>query len=232
MTPRRLLLALLLLLSAGGCAPERITQGEGCLYADCTPGDAAPRESCDPLDPTACSADEKCGHALPGDGSEELLPICTTHIGDQQVGDLCTTYAEGEDDCAPGLWCTFGRCRAYCGSDASCGDDQVCAMAFSEAGLCIDTCDPLDPTACDPGHNCGNFGEYMCWIAASRPNPGAECSSDASCAANFSCVGAVGPVSGTCEQRCDLSDPICPDGLTCESRGSAAHPDLGTCTAG
>ena len=175
------------------------------------------------------------------------------------VGDACAVISDGNwawSSCEPGAeclpdWDTMqGTCTARCSGSADapeCADPaQVCAPWNAEIGLylCEPKCDPLaGAAACGAGEVCVPAGQAFVCVPAAGDDPGLlrdPCAYTNSCAPGLLCI-SVEYVPGCdplelncCTPYCDVTQPMCPDGLECLpafSPGEAPedHADLGFC---
>lgn len=181
------------------------------------------------LDDDACDTDQACTLVAIGAGPP-ITTACVDDEGTGTAGMACTRGASGEDDCAPGHYCTaLGAagdelvCRALCRSGADCGDDVCIATGTAPAmGFCVEACDVFDAAACGTDRACSPVAAY----------------------------GAVGvsALTGVCDdagptaagERCETSG--CEAGLLCARNAllelrcappcDDAHPcDVGSCVA-
>lgn len=108
--------------------------------------------ACNPVAQTGCGAGQKCAWFSVGGGvgGNGCAPV-----GAKAAGQACTIGPDGAttgyDDCAAGLSCVSGECRAICDltTEATCSSAQACtryAGVFEDAsglGVCDPTCNPL-----------------------------------------------------------------------------------------
>ena len=175
--------------------------------------------TCDPFDPTACAADEKCLVTATGTACTAL-----TMTPGLAEGATCTR----DTDCAAGTWCvSFGAgfvCTATCaaGSIGQCGADATC-LGTVGSETCVRVCLPT-PTRCniytqdcaDPTYACtltrnSETGErYTGCLPAGTQARGDACGgSSGRCAAGLICINQSGTT--TCRQVCgaDGGVPTC-----------------------
>lgn len=221
-----------LLVGCGAAPLERGPDPGDCLWSDCAAVSSDAPDACRVLAKKAqCGPDAKCGIAWPDHANDGWEPECLDLLGDLPEGALCTLYATGQDACGPGLWCWGSRCRAYCdplGDD--CGDG-ACIALFDGLGVCEAACDPTMPTSCAPAHNCSRYdGAWTCLPSPTFPEPGASCTVDWECPADWSCAVPAAGGPRTCLQRCDVpSGEGCAVGEACRPEGDPAFPTLGLC---
>lgn len=207
--------------------------------------DGADLPSCDPFaDPVEeCGADQEC---------DPSTLTCVGAVGTGLVDESCS----GEGDCAPGLACDDGRCRALCDLDAldlepgdpgTCDDGRTCASAVEAGGdlpgVCLETCSLVDQDCSLPGDGCNRVaGAGFAVAAACTSNPGfalvgEACTTDGDCTPGFLCtpesvhsLGCDNAASDCCATICDLTLLPC-FGLEsiCYTLGIADQPESGFC---
>jgi hypothetical protein len=190
--------------------------------------DSASPASCDVVQQD-CPSGQKCVVAYRDTPADDYREWCVDVHGKSPEGAACTSYADGSDDCAVGLWC-WTVCRHFC--DSSCASaglpDDTCLQAFPTGeSLCVPPCDPLASYACGFGMNCIlTDNDFSCVPTyAVVPSYGSPCTQSNECAPGYACAG------GGCRPYCDLSasDPGCPNGTTCQASGGATSGDVGVC---
>lgn len=215
--------------------------------------------ACNPVAQTGCSAGQKCAW-IETDGSGGGATGCVP-AGTAAVREACSVGAPGPttgyDDCAAGLTCLGGACRAICGFEAgSCGADFTCAAyagLFGEGvGVCDPTCDPVRQVrhfdgaeACgspDPSNpTLGCFGApgmaFMCAPAPStavhREAPLGPASGGAflnGCAPGYLPLlrESSGSSEITCIALCDPAEASSADATLRQGRSPYSCPDAGT----
>jgi hypothetical protein len=207
--------------------------GEPCdlFEQDCGPGLKCNPTSADGITWTGICVEP--GPALPGEPCM-LLGSELDGLDDCTIGSVCT-WTEGD---------ALGFCQPLClgaaPPDGGCLDDD--AWCF-DAGLplCLDTCDPLQPS-CAAGWGCYLAGELFACVPDESGNTGAQgqpCDFQTACDPSRVCVLAEFDTlcfAGTscCANVCDVESPICAPGRDCfdlftSGKGDAAHPDVGVC---
>jgi hypothetical protein len=200
--------------------------------ANTTPGtpDASTPTTCSPcqlVSQCGCAANQACdlGGANPAAGTTECRAVVTPGMD--------TSTCVNDSDCAAGFVCLGeagkSACRRYCADDSVCdGGGGICVIEVTSgttpipgAVVCSPSCDPFTASGCPSGWGCGAFSDQesgrnfsWCQVPGAGVN-NAACTSDAQCAAGFTCVN-----TGTatrCKKYCDKGDgnPGCTTGLTC-----------------
>jgi formylglycine-generating enzyme required for sulfatase activity len=171
-------------------------------------------------------------------------PGCTSLLGDFNVtaaatseghdagngvsalGDAC----KGSGDCAAGLSCLFGRCRASCKADSDCSGDSLCFTDGTTSGCRL----PNERTCGDAGAcagallACGVDGTCRVACSANKSCP----RSDQTCI-DGACVSSTEPGYASTWGTCSASDQgkyVC-DGATLSTCdvGAPGKKVLGTC---
>ncbi|MGB8332831.1 MAG: hypothetical protein WCE62_22085 [Polyangiales bacterium] len=206
------------------CDDGNLADGDGC-QSDCTIWFV----SCD-ITAATCGTGESC---YPTGAGDLCLPT-----GTLPEGSVCSSV----NDCQAGIGCVAvptdpvnPHCAALCDSSIACADGDPCVdlSAPSNLSACLlDTCD-LFAQDCGAGQGCypatvtsaggTTFDGNFCWYAGSGA-AGDPCTEAAECAAGLACVtdGAV----ELCLEICDLSNPSCPAGTTCQT---TSNPGFGAC---
>ena len=170
-----------------------------------------------------CLDGQKCAPwSLPG--ALEAAWSCAAVPGQPAgVGEPCEEDSEVPwvDDCGLDSTCIDGLCRRLCDTDAECGE-QVCA-----AHLCFDACDPLAPV-CGEGQECRERSRgFVCIDVGASPERGPLVCHEQICGPSEACDGNVRCGDGCCQPVCDLTNPQCPDGVSCVPWGQSK--DIGVC---
>ncbi len=216
-------------LTTGGAADEPTTG----IIVEATTGTTEPSCSIVGDGDTGgdCAPDEKCNvHFALG---PDAVPQCVPVDGDDQPGDECSAQESPPiDTCVAGSTCLTndfgrsGRCVQLCDASFGCENaDELCAPVFDgDLPLCVQACDPLDPTACVDDWICHELADQAAWycaprLAAQSGGHGSPCTPDAQgmCAAGFACLAAPNTVDsplctggdtggGCCAMLCDLDD--------------------------
>lgn len=215
---------------------------------------------CEIFDPDGCAEGEKCAMAACSIGGNVWdSTVCRPLYGEGQQLDPCTyingTAIDGHDECATGFTCWANECRAFCDlEEPGCPQWSTCTYIGSGLpALCLDACDPLDPSSCSGADVCiptaakdgfqcvidgsGDAGQYGDTCAfANACDPGLICSpwfdsTPASCPAGEEC----------CTIYCSLSAPnSCPGSAQGELCAPLFEPgvippgyeDIGVCAVG
>jgi hypothetical protein len=181
------------------------------------PGDGCGIIACNPGDPKACAAGEKCTPYRCTDGACCTDSTrCVAITGDKKGGDSCERDGDlGIDDCAPGYFCSpmggssggsgKGWCQSLCnvelGQDACADRNRVDAGALEDGQmhcfawnggslpLCGMTCNPLRPD-CDSDEACFLVGDaFLCSdIDKDHHEIGEPCFEEETCAEGLSCI--------------------------------------------
>ncbi len=151
-------------------------------------------------------------------------PVCVVSAGRRDIGECCERSVPGNDDCAPGGWCTplgIGSveegpmaCRAICREESECGQGR-CLAVGDGVGLCVSSCRIFGADCVAPGIRCvagatvdGNYFGYCARFGSGVSDE--PCGSDANCGVDFVCE----QDSATCRQMCDDDHP-CPGAERC-----------------
>lgn len=202
-------------------------------------------EFCDPVSQNCVEPDASvCGIVFPPNNMP-LNFVCRESLGEVGVGEPCTrpTGVAGEDDCAPGHFCSsYGLptaepqqrvCRALCDAHADCGDDAHCIWLhpIGNVGTCTDACDPRGDD-CVEGSKCSMFFSgpdlQSYWICTNDAgaNIGDPCSGSEQCGAGQWCPFSTTPADRKCTAFC-ADDIPCPNGEACLP--NAQMPGYGAC---
>lgn len=188
---------------------------------------------------SACGAGETCTLVALGAGPP-ITTACVADEGTGTAGMACTRGASGDDDCAPGLYCTaLGvggdalACRALCRSSADCGGDACIATGTAPSmGFCVEACDVFDDAACGTGGACSPVAAYGAIGASALTGVCDDAGSIAEgerCETAACVAGTVCARNALLELRCA---PPCDDGHPCDVGSCVALADgdpLGAC---
>lgn len=186
----------------------------------------SPGPTC-PAFPSACSDPDrpKCTVVSEDPG---FRSSCVPQRGDVAIGESCERRVRGDDDCAPGGYCSplgqsFERdnrlvCQQLCKSSDECADGEACLQLLSEEmmGVCVPRCALFEDEACGAEElRCaaaaqaggGYFG--YCEIFGSL-GEGEACTLSSQCGRGLSCELA----SQKCRYSCDEAH-ACPGDLRC-----------------
>ena len=204
--------------SAGSTTMSFVLEPDGGVVGQCDPG----LQDCP-------NPDEKCTGfvTMPGDCCVDANH-CVPTMGDKTFGENCTRV-EGNDDCAPGLFCMTktsgstgdGICLEYCVVDDpdSCENGGSC-LAFNDGALplCEQECDPLLQD-CQGNQGCyPAFDRFICAVPFldQGGSDGDPCQTIQSCKPGLACVNAdaLDGCAGNacCTPSCDRNeaDPCTP----------------------
>ncbi len=201
------------------CVANQAGTATFCQTSQCTGWDDA--TSCDAFFP------ENGGNCFPdelffdGDAAE-LLPngayFCAPSNG-IALGETCSTL----NDCAPGLLCDGGTCKALCGADGDCDEaggercigDDTAQFLDNGVGLCDIGCDAFSRGQCPDGQGCftvsetdgqctdigpGALGDQCQFGTEAMPAP-PQCGEGLQCL-NFGETDAQGNAFGRCTASC------------------------------
>ncbi len=177
---------------------------------------------CDPFDPSACMAGQKCQVTATG-------TACVDLTMDPPLGRGATCGVDTE--CGPGLWClSFGdgfECMPMCpnGSIGACGADAACIGTVGMEA-CVRVCRAIPPRCDIYAQDCADPGD-MCTFATNpesrenytgcRPNGtltlGEACGGDlGTCSRGLVCIREG--METSCRQVCgpDGAAPTCASG--------------------
>jgi hypothetical protein len=174
------------------------------------------------------------------------------------VGEPCGMLTDGAwtwSSCAEGSECSLfaanmqGQCKQLCGPPGKPGCDApgtVCVAYTDSIGLCEPSCDPLaGAAACEPDAACvrGEAG-FACVHIVAADSGGLrepcervdQCDPGLTCVIPEALVGCTNDGVGCCAPWCDLTQPVCPDVLSCTPAFTAGeappgHEDVGICMA-
>lgn len=216
---------LILLLSAAACVPpivlEPVAPDGGARPQSSGAGVEIGRQVCDPVRKAGCDASEICVWSVHDDGTSCAPPLSTLGLGDPCNADQAS--------CAAGFTCTAlrddpgTRCYAVCdpvegtGCEAHDTPDRKFAclpLADLSYGLCAmvgNTCDPLQPRACDDQESCTLFGGQTACARAGEVQKEGVCD-DAACAPGLLCIKLEDRRFPVCLSPCDTGSPTCPGG--------------------
>lgn len=224
---------LVAVLGAGGCAGSNPTFGvadQGVdMTTDLTPAPADLLVTMCQLVPQAgCPAGLKCT------SHDAVTTVCDPN-GTNNRGELCTTR-EGVDSCYAGFGCAaastkIGICRAYCRTDANCGNRSYCELPLGTSGiyLCTEPCNPFG-AGCAAGLDCFAYDQEHtdCRIAGTK-GEGQACARPEDCQKGMACLGPAG--GEACRFLCLRASPSCPNLKSCYTiqgpRGT--WPTYGAC---
>lgn len=222
-------------------------------------GDADARsviEGCDPQQVGSCGTDAKCTVIYEFDFDSDSR--CAPLIGDDEVGEACELRVpdEGIDTCVEGSVClthqsavfpSAPRCVAFCDEFEGCEPEgTTCTFAFGEnLPVCLDPCDPLDPSSCEDPWVCHENRSDPRWYCAPRldgqqgqhgspcdPQELGLCAPGHVCMQNYAVDSEQcqdpGSDIGCCASLCDLDGaPRCPSDLEqCIQLYDAPSPGL------
>jgi hypothetical protein len=164
-----------------------------------------------------CGAGQKCTI----DTLQPTAPQFCTQTGTKIVGFTCSGTGSS-DQCATGLMCLSGTCRAFCGAadSATCSGANAC-VAFSNPvfSVCVPTCNPLAqdcPASGNGPQNCyqGTTTGECLTSSTNRPVGSA-------CEFGNECIGGSGCINKVCVKYCDYTmfpeqQGTCTPGQTCQ----------------
>lgn len=153
---------------------------------------------------------------------------CVVEQGTVAIGASCDRRVRGDDNCAPGGFCSaIGEsfasenrlvCKRLCSASDQCGAGERCLQLLAQGalGLCVSECPLFQDSACGADElRCaaaveasGSYFAY-CEIFGGLGN-GEACTLSSQCQAGLSCEFD----SQTCRYSCDEAHP-CPDELRC-----------------
>lgn len=203
----------------GECPPDQVCVVVGssstCKYT-------TPHDACNLVAGTGCPDDYKCTLAAPDMPST----VCVLD-GGLTEGTPCVNLGIF-DECASGLICLQGACRAVCdpATREGCGADTC--VPFGSYAVCAETCDPFAPQ-CPDGvftENCyvDALGATLCLPTLDDLLAGEVCTEVHQCSAGVACI------DGVCRTICDFAasggqQGTCTAGQTCQQVGS----NIGVC---
>lgn len=197
-------------------------------------GQATP---CDPVAQTGCKAGETCT-PLGGGAMAGFASVCVPSRGSANQGEACV-----QQECATGLVCRQGRCRALCApggaacAEGSCGDASrsyyrgagtlgICGAPCGD-GVCDASSEDCLSCAADCGPCASTCGDGRCTGSEDCSNCAEDCGEcvcgDGRCTAEETCT--------TCPDDCGAC-PVCGDGVCNGSEWCASCPlDCKPCEA-
>lgn len=185
-----------------------------------------------------CPPGDKCMPWANDGGGAWNATICRPLANDPGgPGDPCVVEGNGVsgiDDCGRGMMCwdvDQDTLEGYCvpfvrGSESNplC-EDPFRYPSISGSGaiaLCLDLCDPLAQD-CAEGQACYALNDtFACApdVSGKRGGLGEQCEFVNVCDAGLVCLGAQAlpecESAGCCTPFCDVTEPVCPEGLECE----------------
>lgn len=241
-----------------GCAQdEACADLEECAQdAETCPGFCIPTEGCSP-----CNAAQTCGgpSSCLAPGGLEPVSLCLT-AGTVEVGGAClqgdVDPTLPEANCAEGLSCFNGICRAPCGGemcgagDLTCGEGEICAdftakLNGTDFNFCTTTCTTSTQTGCAdnevcvPGTDATINGNAAMLNVCSEGTDGDKvdrepCTEDPNtyfgdCTAGHLCADVLGDRPTICNGFCDLNDTTACLGPASCLFGLFQAPALGLC---
>jgi len=199
--------------TTGTCSNPNVADGTNCNDNDlCTQTDSCQSGTCTGGNPIVCTASDQCHEAGTCDSSTGM---CSDPISAD--GKACND----DDACTQTDACQSGSCTGsnpvVCTASDQCHDIGTCD---SMTGTCSNPALP-DGTACNDSDMCTQTDACMAGTCA-----GAD---PVVCAALDQChvAGTCDPASGVC------SDPVAPDGTTCDDGNACTSNDAcqsGSCT--
>jgi len=205
------------------CDDGNLVDGDGC-QADCTVWYV----SCD-ITAATCGTGESC---YPTGSGDLCLPT-----GTLPEGSVCGPV----NACQAGMGCVVvptdpvnTHCTPLCDGSLPCADGDPCVELSSPSNLSaclLDTCD-LFAQDCGAGQGCypatvtsgqETFEGNFCWYAGSGA-VGDPCTGVTACAAGLACI--TDGAGNVCLEICDLANPSCPTGTTCQT---TSNPEFGVC---
>lgn len=153
---------------------------------------------------------------------------CVVERGTRTIGEACERRVRGDDDCAPGGFCTaIGEgfenenrqlCKRLCRDSSHCEGGERCLQLLGEGpvGVCVAECTLFEDAACGAeelrcaaaAEASGSFFAY-CEIFGGLGD-GEPCTLSSQCRRGLSCE----LDSQSCRHSCDEAHP-CPAGLRC-----------------
>ena len=190
----------------------------------------------------ACPDGQRCTHMLDDEGIYEAwcAPVARNPVA---VGEPCTIELlpeGGVDNCETGALCsaplgsTEGHCVELCGcspESPTCDTPNAQCFLFQNFGLCVDSCNPLDPSACLPGEGCYPRGNaepgFICAPTQLSEDGGRlfeSCEFLNACAPGMFCLPPEShpacadlEAPGCCVPVCSVGGPAtCTDGTRCQ----------------
>ncbi len=214
---------------AGGAGGSSGAAGAGGTVCEL----GVPGGACDPL---AQDCSDPCSsrcvlYRSPG-AAGLTEPLCIAPRGQRAPFESCQRYggAVGDDDCAKGLFCSYGVgrksgvvpeefCAPYCLADGDCTDGFCSALTkvsvTPPAGYCVATCTPY-ANGCEGNYACLKFGgtdgkfRLTCSDQFGSKQAGVACQGG-DCAPGLSCEQVNGLV---CTPFCDATH-ACPNAEPC-----------------
>ncbi len=176
-------------------------------------------------DPNACVRPLNKCTLVDGVGADAYDTVCVAPTGSLRLGQCCERRGRGDDDCAPGGWCTplgIGSveegpmaCRQICRQDEDCAGTERCLALGDEVGLCVAPCRIFGDECEVPQIRCAAGasvdGDYFGYCARyGRGLTDQPCGSDADCGEDYVCE----QDSASCRQMCD-DEHACPEEERC-----------------
>ena len=196
-----------------GVCPD--PENEVCYGGICSSASWCLSGACDPFSGTGCVVGEACR----AETSTEVASCGDAGVG--LDGDACSAH----EDCAGGFGCRLGKCRRYCChagmlfGDSSDHCPGYCERVGARLGFCVQTCNPRNPSSCDPDQVCVWSFEragltYCIESVAPDASVGDPCTFANQCAHGQFCF------ENICRLACDPADDMCPAPETC----TVVHP--------
>jgi hypothetical protein len=200
--------------------------GPGPPVSDPAPLAFSPGPSC-PRFPDVCDDVERPKCTVISD-DPGYRSSCVPVAGNLGLGEPCERRVRGDDDCAPGGFCSpLGEgfqsdhrlvCQELCASDDDCPGSERCVALLSDErlGLCREPCPVFDDAACGSeelrcaaaaGTDGARFG--YCEIFGQKGD-GEPCTLTSQCERGSSCE----LDSQSCRRSCD-DEHACPEELRC-----------------
>jgi subtilisin-like proprotein convertase family protein len=201
---------------------------------------------CDTVPQCGCVDGEACAVTDLTTGATQCIPA-----GDTDPYSECS----GTDDCQVGYGCVGGLCKQLCdvaamgtcpqGPYAECTQVTNGVGAVPGYGICLRTCDPVDPAlsdesfwACGEGANClpGENGVSFCFVSNESGAQGDSCQGavsgidPASCAPGYACL--PDGDGASCMKSCEIDGDDCAVGSQCTAYPTplgAANKAIGYC---
>lgn len=189
-----------------------------------------PQITCDPIAQDCTDpARPKCSITVDANGT---LPRCVQSLGAKKEGEACLrlgagTAAQGHDDCARGLFCTFigaaqaladppRACRRFCRADKDCGASAMCVRLDGvdpADGACVPTCTlfgsdcPMGMACAYPTSDVDGADYFATCRSAGAVADGAPCASQLDCGSGSFCLDPSFGNQAACTPICDANHP-------------------------